>query len=467
MDPKKIYLDGGWHDYPGDDWIEVENPDSKEILAHVPACGKAEVDRAVAAAKEAYPRWRATPVEERITLLRAGLKELKAFAEDLVELEMDELGQPKRWTKAVHVDRNFARWESFCQIAASTPLVEDLDTAKIQWTPYGVVACITPWNYPLGQVVQKVIPALLAGNTVVLKPSQHTPLSSLYLAEAFHKAKLPRGIFNLVTGRGSEVGDALSGHPDIALVSFTGSTEGGRHVALKAAEKPKPVALELGGKSPSILLPDGDLALAVEGTLASCFNNSGQTCAAYTRFLVPKDRLQEAEDLLLAQGKTWRAGSPRDPEAKLGPLANAKQFEKVCGYIKLGLSEGARRILGDDDFSQPYLVQPTIFSDVTQDMRIAQEEIFGPVLCVLPYATIEEALEIANGTAYGLAGAIYGKTPDQVQTFADRLDAGQIAINGGPRDILAPFGGFKESGYGREGGVDGYMEFLQAKALMF
>lgn len=465
MDPRKIYVDGRWHDPLTPDTIDVENPDDKSILAQVPACGKEEVDRAVAAAKDAFPRWRATLVEERIVLLEAALQELKAMAADLLDLEMKELGQPEAWTKSVHVDRNFARWESFCEIAKTTPLTTDLAQGKIQWTPYGVVACITPWNYPLGQVVQKVIPALLAGNTVVLKPSQHTPLSSVLLAEAFHRAKLPKGIFNLVPGRGKEVGDALAGHPDVALVSFTGSTAGGRQVAAKAAQGPKPVTLELGGKSPAVLLPDGDLRQAVGDVLASCFQNSGQTCSAYTRFLVPADRLTEAEALLVEQGKTWLAGSPQDPKAKLGPLANAKQFDKVRSYIALGKEEGARRILGDDDFSQPYLIQPTIFSDVKAQMRIAQEEIFGPFLCVLPYETIEEALAIANGTPYGLAGAIYGAQADQVQAFADRLEAGQIKINAGERDILAPFGGFKKSGYGREGGLEGYLEYLQPKAI--
>lgn len=329
------------------------------------------------------------------------------------------------------------------------------------------MGCITPWNYPLGQVIQKVIPALLMGNTVVLKPSQHTPLSSYWLAEAFAKAGFPKGVFNLVTGRGGEVGNVLSEHPLVNMISFTGSTAGGITVSRHALGSVKRISLELGGKSPFVLLPGcKEYTEAIRLCFNSIFLNSGQTCTAYSRLLVPQAEKAAVEKMLVKIAAEYTMGDPLAENVKLGPLASAAQFKKVKGFIEQGLAEGAKLLYGGvPEEGKGYYIRPTIFTEVdNRTMAIAREEIFGPVLCVIAYKDIEEAVAIANDTAYGLNACVYG-TKEEAIAVAHRIQAGNVYINASPRDCAAPFGGYKQSGIGREGGVYGMLEFTQQKAL--
>lgn len=345
-------------------------------------------------------------------------------------------------------------------------MVEKMPLSTVYREPVGVVGCITPWNYPLGQVVQKVIPALLMGNTVVLKPSQHTPLSCYLMADAFDRAGFPKGIFNMVTGRGAEVGDAMATHPMIDMISFTGSTSGGIQVARQALGTVKRITLELGGKSPDIFLSMDDYDTAIRCCFNSIFLNSGQTCTALSRLIIPKSEEAKIEARLAAIVKEYTVGDPADHSVKVGPLASLSQYRKVRSYIEKGLSEGARLLAGGvpDAPVRGYYVEPTIFTGCTMDMTIARDEIFGPVLCVFTYETEDEAVALANDTRYGLNAAVYGPK-ERAVAVAKKIRAGNVYINDSPRDTAAPFGGYKESGLGREGGVYGMLEFTQQKAL--
>ena len=338
-------------------------------------------------------------------------------------------------------------------------------TSVVRREPVGVVGGLTPWNFPLEQIEKKVVLALLAGNCVVLKPSQYTPMTAYILAEEIDKAGYPAGVFNLVTGRGGEVGDALAVHPDVDMISFTGSTAAGREVARKALVNIKKIALELGGKSAAILLKGGDWEQGIRSVLDTVMLNGGQTCNALTRLLVPEDELEKAEQSLVRQTAGYKFGPVEDPETDMGPLASRKQFDRVKGYIELGIQEGARVLLGkvpEDDGS--YKVEPVIFSDVKRDMRIAQEEIFGPVLVVLPYKDVEEAVSIANDSIYGLAGGVFGPEKE-ANEVARQMKTGTVYVNAGQWDVASPFGGYRQSGLGREGGVEGYEEFLEVKTI--
>jgi acyl-CoA reductase-like NAD-dependent aldehyde dehydrogenase len=335
--------------------------------------------------------------------------------------------------------------------------------------PIGVVGCITPWNYPLNQIIAKVAPALAAGCTVVLKPSEVAPLNAFLLTEAIDEAGLPAGVFNLVSGVGPVVGEAIAAHPDVDMVSFTGSTRAGKRVAELAAATVKRVALELGGKSANVVLPDADLEKAVSAGVTNCYLNSGQTCTAWTRMLVPRDRLAEAEQVAAARAERYRVGDPLADGTNLGPLVSEIQRDRVRGYIEKGIAEGAKLVTGGaeppDGLEKGYFVRPTVFSEVTPDMTVAQEEIFGPVLSIIPYDTEDEAVEIANGTIYGLAGGVWSGDPAHAEQVARRLRTGQVDINGAMYNPLAPFGGYKQSGVGRENGRIGFEEFLETKSL--
>lgn len=465
MNYKKLFINNAWVDGHSGDWIDVENPYSKAIIAQVPRGNSEDVNHAVQAARDAFDAWAETAMEERVRIMADALATFRTYRDDLIDLEVAELGQPVDWTTRIHVDRNYDRYQSFLDIAAAFDPVRELDTGFVTHEPIGVVACLTPWNYPLGQVMQKIVPAILAGNTVVLKPSQHTPLSVYYLAKSLLDAGLPAGVFNLITGKGSEVGDRLCTHPDVDMVSFTGSTEAGRTVARQALGTIKKFALELGGKSPAVLLPGCNLDHELPKVLSSCFTNSGQTCSAFTRLVAPRSEKAAVEAALIALSADWQAGDPNDATNKLGPLLNADAFDKVRGYIETGKNEGARMIVGEEnDFSEPYVVQPVIFCDVAPDMTIAQEEIFGPVLAVQYYDNVDEALVIANNTVYGLVAAVYGPT-DEANAFGRKLKAGQVYVNDGERDVMAPFGGYKASGLGREGGLEGFEEYFEIKAV--
>lgn len=466
MNFEKIYINGQWVPGSTGQFIDVENPATREIFAKVPAGNAKDVDAAAKAAHRALPVWSATPLEERISLMKRFLEIFRSQENELIDITVKELGSPYTFTKTAQVEYQYTRTQSYIDLASKVPLVEHMAASTVYREPVGVIGCITPWNYPLGQVIQKVIPALLMGNTVILKPSQHTPLSSYWLADAFEKANFPKGVFNLVTGRGGEVGDAMATHPLINMISFTGSTSGGINVGKNALTGLKHISLELGGKSPYIILKGSNHEEAIRLCFNSIFLNSGQTCTAFSRLLIPKSEQSVIEKKLIEIAKEYTTGNPEDPSTKLGPLASLRQYEKVKSYIKSGIQEGARLLYGTvpENSNNGYYISPTIFSCVTSEMSIARDEIFGPVLCVFPYETEEEAIRIANDTRYGLNAGVYGEKEKAI-AVAKKIEAGNIYINASPRDTSAPFGGYKQSGLGREGGIYGMIEFTQQKAL--
>lgn len=466
MDFEKLYIDGEWTPASSGEWIDVENPADMKIFARVPRGAAEDIDRAARAAKAAFPAWAAKPLSERIALMERFLAIFRSQEEEIIDLEIKELGAPWAFAKSSHCEYQYTRVRSYIDLAPEVPMVEKMPLSTVYREPVGVIGCITPWNYPLGQVVQKVIPALLTGNTVVLKPSQHTPLSCYLMADAFDRAGFPKGVFNMVTGRGAEVGDAMATHPMIDMISFTGSTSGGIQVARQALGTVKRITLELGGKSPDIFLPMDDYDTAIRCCFNSIFLNSGQTCTALSRLIIPKSEEAKIEARLAAIVKEYTVGDPADHSVKVGPLASLSQYRKVKSYIEKGIAEGARLLAGGVPGApvRGYYVEPTIFTGCTMDMTIARDEIFGPVLCVFTYETEDEAVALANDTRYGLNAAVYGPK-ERAVAVAKKIRAGNVYINDSPRDTAAPFGGYKESGLGREGGVYGMLEFTQQKAL--
>ncbi|MEV7446315.1 aldehyde dehydrogenase family protein [Streptomyces sp. NPDC091204] len=464
-----MYIDGAWRPAVGADRIEVVNPADGQVIAEVPAGTAEDVDAAVRAARAALPGWAATPAAERAALIGALRDALQARKGELTEAVTAELGAPLPFAKAVHVGGSIAVTASFAEMAASYAFEERIGNSTVLLEPVGVVGAITPWNYPLYQVVAKVAPALAAGCTLVLKPAEDTPLTAQLFAQAVHDAGIPAGVFNLVTGTGPVAGQALAAHEGVDFVSFTGSTAVGRKIGATAGAAVKRVALELGGKSANVILPGADLAKAVAAGVDHVMNNTGQRCNALTRMLVHRDQYEEAVSLAAAAVAGYPTGDPRESGTRVGPVVNAKQHERVRGFIAKGVEEGARLVAGGPDapHEKGYFVAPTVFADVTPDMTIAQEEIFGPVLSILAYEDEEEALRIANGTVYGLGGAVWAADEETAAAFARRMDTGQVDINGGRYNILAPFGGYKQSGVGRELGPHGLAEYLQTKSLQF
>jgi betaine-aldehyde dehydrogenase len=465
----KLYVAGRWCAPAGQGKIDVINPATEEILGQIPEGIAEDVDQAVRAARAALDGWASTPLEERVALVRQIQVGLEARLDEIATLISMEVGTPVKMAQRIQAGLPVADLGSFIDAASLLPLEETIGNSTVCREPKGVVACITPWNYPLHQIVSKVAPALLAGCTVVLKPSEVAPLNAFVLAEVIAAAGLPAGVFNLVTGYGSTVGEALAAHPDVDMVSFTGSTTAGKRVATLAAQGVKRVALELGGKSASIILDDADIIKAVKGTVNSCFLNSGQTCNALTRLLVPRQRNDEISRLVLEATRSFSVGDPLDPETKLGPLVSDLQRERVRKLIRSGIEEGAELLTGGPDapvgLARGYFVQPTVFGQVAPSMQIAQTEIFGPVLCIIPYESEEDAVAIANGTIYGLAAAVWDNDPVHANQVARRLRAGQVDINGARFNLNAPFGGYKQSGLGRELGRYGLEEFLELKAI--
>jgi aldehyde dehydrogenase (NAD+) len=456
-----MYIGGAWRPAAGDEVIEVVNPVDEQIVATVPAGTAEDVDAAVRAARAAFPVWAATPPAERAARLAALRDVLEARKDEIAETVTAELGSPLALSKAVHASVPIAVAASYADLAATYAFEEKAGNSTIHHEPVGVVGAITPWNYPLHQIVAKVAPALAAGCTVVVKPAEDTPLTARLFAEAVHEAGIPAGVFNLVTGLGPVAGQALAEHPGTDMISFTGSTAVGKRIGALAGAAVKRVALELGGKSANVILPSADLARAVNVGVANVMSNSGQTCSAWTRMLVHRDQYDEAVQMAAAA-----AGKYGD---RIGPVVSARQQARVRGYIEKGIAEGARLVAGGPDAPRErgYFVRPTVFADVTPEMTIAQEEIFGPVLCVLRYEDEEDALRIANGTVYGLAGAVWAGDEAEAVAFARRMDTGQVDINGGRFNPLAPFGGYKQSGVGRELGRHGLAEYLQTKSLQF
>ncbi|MBY8878582.1 aldehyde dehydrogenase family protein [Actinacidiphila acidipaludis] len=461
----EVFIGGRWRPAVSGQRIDVVDPATELVIGQVPAGGPQDVDEAVAAARAALPAWAATPPERRAAVLSAARDLMAARREDVAATVGAELGAPPPFAAAVHTDLPTAVMGSYAALAADRPFEERIGNSRVLHEPVGVVGAITPWNYPLHQIVAKVAPALAAGCTVVLKPAEDTPLVAQLFAGILDEAGLPAGVFNLVTGLGPVAGQALAEHPGVDLVSFTGSTAVGRQIGAAAGGAVKRVALELGGKSANVILPGADLAKAVNVGVANVFANSGQTCSAWTRMLVDDARYDEAVELATAAAAKYRPGD------RIGPLVNAKQRERVRGYIRSGIEEGARVAAGGPEEPEGiptgYYVRPTVFADVRPEMTIAQEEIFGPVVVLIRYRDEEDALRIANGTVYGLAGAVWAADEDTAVAFARRMDTGQVDINGGRFNPLAPFGGYKQSGVGRELGPHGLSEYLQTKSLQF
>jgi len=465
----KLYIDGEWVDPAGSETIDVVNASTEEVMGRVPQGTPEDVDRAVTAARRAFETWSQTDLAERQNMLRAIAGALAARSEEIAETISQELGMPIGLSKAIQAGLPTMTFTSMPDLLEQVEWEQEIGNSTVVREPIGVVGAITPWNYPLHQIAAKVAPAIAVGCTVVLKPSEVAPLNAFILAEIMEEVGLPAGVFNLVTGTGPVVGEAIAAHPGVDMVSFTGSTRAGRRVSELAAKDVKPVALELGGKSPDVIHDDADLQKAVTDGISKCFLNSGQTCSALTRMLVPRERLEEAEKIASAVAQAFTVGDPFDAETKLGPLVSETQRERVRGYIKKGVDEGARIVTGGDEapdgLDRGYYVRPTVFSDVRSDMTIAQEEIFGPVLAILPYDDEEDAIRIANDSMYGLAGGVWSGDEDHAKRVARQLRTGQVEINGGAFNPLAPFGGYKQSGHGRELGKFALEEYLQVKAM--
>jgi aldehyde dehydrogenase (NAD+) len=466
------YIGGRFVESASDAGIDVLNPATEEVIDRVPAGHPDDVDAAAGAAARALPGWSATPPAERARYLEAARQLLADRAGEVAAVISADQGSPLAFARKVQVGTPLAVLASYVELLASYDFGGDrVGNSLIVSEPVGVVGAITPWNYPLHQIVAKVAAALAAGCTVVLKPSEVAPLAAYELAKIFHETGLPAGVFNLVSGTGPVVGEAIAMHPCINAVSLTGSIRAGKRVAELAAQGVKRVTLELGGKSANVILPDADLGTAVKVGVAKAFINSGQTCNALTRMLVHRDSYDEAVAHAVKNAERYPVGDPLAEGTRLGPLVSAAQRERVTGYIKKGMAEGAEAVTGGPEpppgLDTGYYVRPTVFAGARPDMVIAQEEIFGPVLSVIGYADEEEAVRIANGTRYGLAAGVWSADQDHAVAVARRLRAGQVEINGGAFNVAAPFGGFGESGYGRELGVHGLEEFLEVKALQF
>jgi len=468
---EQLYVGGKWVAPSGRGTIDVIDAATEEPIGRIPSGNEEDVDRAVQAAARAFPQWAATPVADRARFLERIKEGLAARAEEIATTISAEVGSPITMAKTVQAGLPVAVTGSFAALVREFPFEERIGNSLVVREPVGVVAAITPWNYPLHQAMGKVAPALAAGCTIVLKPSEVAPLSAFILAQVVHEAGLPPGVFNLVTGLGPPFGEMLVRHPRVDMISLTGSTNAGRRVAELAAPSVKRVALELGGKSATVILEDADFDKAVGVSVSNAFLNGGQTCSAWTRMLVPRARQDQALEVAKRAAAKFKPGDPRSPETRLGPLASAQQRERVRKYIRSGIEQGAQLVVGGPDapegLPKGYYVKPTIFAGVKPEMTIAREEIFGPVISVLAYQDEDDAVRIANDTIYGLAGGVWSGDAAHAERVARRLRTGQVDINGGRFNPLAPFGGFKQSGRGRELGKFGLEEFLETKSMQF
>lgn len=466
----RLYIDGDWVEPLGSGVIDVVNPATQEAFGRVALGNAADVDRAVTAAKAAFRSYSQTSKAERVALLGAVAARYRRRVDEIAETISLEMGSPISLSTAAQAPMGLA------QLDAALGILRDYEFERRQGDtllikePIGVCGFITPWNWPMHQILCKVAPALAAGCTMVLKPSEVTPLSAIILAEIMDAAGVPAGVFNLVNGDGAGVGKAISEHPDIDMVSITGSTRAGIEVAKAAADSVKRVTQELGGKSANILLEDADLGEAVTHGVQKCFGNSGQSCTAPSRMFVHRSRYAEAVEIAKGVASDIVVGDPQSPDTVLGPVANASQYDKIQALIQNGIDEGADLVCGGvgrpEGLESGYYVKPTVFANVRNDMVIAREEIFGPVIALLPYDTEEQAIALANETEYGLSGCVYSGDRKHAVAVAARLRTGQVHINGASADFAAPFGGYKQSGNGREWGVEGFEEFLETKALM-
>jgi aldehyde dehydrogenase (NAD+) len=465
----KLYINGRWIVSTGSGMLDVFDSTTEEMMGRIPDGAVEDVQRAVAAARAAFDSWSSTPTKERAGYLQRMSEILMDRQDEIADIIAREVGMPLPLSMAVQAGLPSMVMASFAALLDDYTFEEQIGNSLIIREPIGVVGCITPWNYPLHQVVAKVAPAFAAGCTVVLKPSEVAPFSAFILAEIAEAAGLPAGVFNLVTGLGSTVGEAIASHPEVDMISFTGSTRAGRRVSELAAQTVKKVAMELGGKSANIILDDADLEQAVRSGVNNCFFNSGQTCSALTRMLVPKQKHDEAVRIAKEAAESLVVGDPHQEQTNMGPLVSRLQRDRVCDYIKKGIEEGATLVTGGvnlpEGLEKGYFVRPTVFGNVHNDMTIAKEEIFGPVLSIIPYENEEEAVRIANDTIYGLSGGVWSSNPERAKGIARRLRTGQVEINGGEFNPLAPFGGYKQSGNGRELGKYGFEEYLEVKSI--
>jgi acyl-CoA reductase-like NAD-dependent aldehyde dehydrogenase len=465
---EKHYYAGGWQTPSTSDTIDVISSATEEIIGRVPRGSVDDVDRAVKAARAGFVQWSQATADERAGWLEKLSSAMKTRVPQVAEAISHEVGTAIGFAQKVQAEFPITNIALNAKFIRDYKLEEELGNSLIVKEPVGVVGCITPWNYPLHQIVAKVAPALAAGCTIVLKPAELAPLSALMLADAAHEIGLPAGVLNIVCGSGRVVGEAIVGHPDVDMVSFTGSLAAGRRVAALAGDGIKRVTLELGGKSAFVVLDDAPFEKAIAVGVNNCMQNSGQTCSAWTRMLVPRARQADVIDLAKAQIAKLTMGDPFDPKTRLGPLASANQRETVLGFIETGKKEGAELIAGGgrpSSLAKGFYVEPTIFANVDNRMEIAQEEIFGPVLSIIAYDSDDEAVRLANDSIYGLAGGVWGGSPERALAVARRMRTGQVDINGGRFNHLAPFGGYKKSGLGRELGPHALDEFFQLKAI--
>jgi aldehyde dehydrogenase (NAD+) len=469
-DNRQFYIDGAWVDPAEAKELKVINPATEEVSGVISMGSGKDVDRAVMAARRAFDSYSRTSPAERLALMERILAAYKAHYDDIAQAISIEMGAPITLSKGSQTRIGVGHISAMIDVLKTFKFEELRGTVRLVQEPVGVCALITPWNWPMNQVAAKVVPALAAGCTMVLKPSEYSPFSAIIWAKVMHEAGVPAGVFNLINGDGASVGGPLSSHREVDMVSFTGSTRAGTEVAKNAAASVKRVHQELGGKSPNILLDDADFERAVKQSVLHVFQNSGQSCNAPTRMLVPAAKMAEVEAIAKRVAEAVITGDPSSEKTNLGPVVSKVQFERVEGYIAKGIAEGAKVVIGGsgrpDGLSKGYFVKPTIFSNVSNDMTIAREEIFGPVLCILPYDSEEQAVKIANDTPYGLAAYVWSQDNLRARRVGGQIRAGQVTLNGASGNMNTPFGGFKMSGNGREYGEFGLRDFLEVKAVI-
>ncbi len=465
----KFYIDGKWVEPSTSRTLDVINPATEEVAGRISLGSQADVDKAVAAAKKAFKTWSKTSREERLAVIERLAAEFGKRMGDVADAITEEMGAPAWLAQNAQGPAGIGHLMTAANVLKTYQFEEDRGTSRIVKEPIGVVGFVTPWNWPMNQICAKVGPALAVGCTVVLKPSEIAPFSGQIFAEIVEAAGVPPGVFNMVNGTGPEVGHALSAHPDVDMISITGSTRAGIDVAKTAANTLKRVHQELGGKSPNIVLDDADLGPAIGGSVASVMMNSGQSCVAPTRMLAPRKMMDQVCAIAKEAAEGWQPGDPKG-NARMGPVVSEAQWDKIQGLIKKGLEEGAELVTGGpgkpEGLEKGYFVKPTVFRNVTNDMTIAREEIFGPVLCILGYDTVEEAIEVGNDTEYGLGGYVQSKDIDRARKVGREIRAGYINLNNAAMDITVPFGGYKHSGNGREFGDHAFSEFLELKSML-
>ena len=465
----QLYIDGKWVQPIGTGSIDIINPATEEIIGKIPVGSKEDIDIAASAARIAFDSWSKSSIETRIDILNALSNALKERGEDIAQTITAEVGTPIGYSRVAMVGTPRVVSRSYAKILENFDWEEKVRNSIIRKEPIGVCAFITPWNFPLHQIIGKVAPAIAAGCTMILKPSKEAPLSAFILADILHEIGLPSGVFNLISGHGSEIGNYMSSHPEVDMVSFTGSTGAGISVSEAAATTVKRVTLELGGKSANVALEDADPTLVAKKAIGACHQNSGQTCSALTRLIIPESMSDKVYQIIAEKNNSYTVGDPLEENTRCGPMVSLRQQKSVSKYIESGINEGATLISGGlgmpEGISKGYYVRPTIFANVSPDMKIWKEEIFGPVLVITTYKSEEEALKLANDSIYGLSGGVWSKDEERAIKFAKDMRTGQVSVNGGAFNVSAPFGGYKLSGNGRELGAHGLNEFLEIKSI--